>query len=109
MANYQAQTEQLSKKINLSQQVISIAVTIITTMIVVYGFFYNMFKTIEYHTNQIKELQVQIDEMHKTSEETAVFKGVSDITIKNLENKVGAIEAKMDRIDEKIDKILIRK
>ena len=90
MSNHQVQVEQLGKKINLSQQIISIAVTIVTTMIVVYGFFYNMFKTIEYHTNQIKDLQVQIEEMHKTSEETAVFRGVSDVTIK-------------------IDRILIRK
>ena len=109
MTSHSAQIESTTKKINLTQQIVSISITIVTTMIVVYGFFYNMFKTIEYHTNQIKDLQTQIEEMHKTSEETAVFKGVSDVNIKNLEEKVNMIETKVDRMDEKLDKILIRK
>ena len=38
-----------------------------------------------------------------------VYKGVSDVEIKSLEDKVNRIESKMDKIDEKLDKILIRK
>lgn len=109
MSNHVAQVEQLSKKINLTQQIISIAITILTTIIVVYGFFYNMSQTIQIHTSQLKELQEEINDMRRTTEANEVYKGVSNVTIKNLEDKVNSIETKMDKIDEKLDRILIRK
>lgn len=107
--NHTAQVEQLGKKVNLTQQVISIGITIVTTIIVVYGFFYNMSQTIQIHTAQLKELQEEISDMRRTTEANEVYKGVSNVTIKNLEEKVSSIESKMDKIDEKLDKILIRK
>jgi seryl-tRNA synthetase len=108
-SNHTAQVEQLGKKLNITQQVVSIGITIVTTMVVVYGFFYNMSKTIEVHTSQLKELQDEINEMRKTTEANEVYKGVSATEMKAVQDKVSSIEAKVDRMDEKLDRILMRK
>lgn len=108
-ANHTAQVEQLGKKINLTQQVVSIGITIITTMVIVYGFFYNMSKTIEYHTGQIKDLQISIEKMRSNVQENEVYKGVSETEMKAVQDKINSIESKVDRMDEKLDKILMRK
>ena len=109
MSSHTAQIESVSKKVNLTQQILSVVVTIVTATAVVYAFISNLTNTMEIHTQELKELKSDVDAMKNNMQTTEIYKGVSSTEIKALEDKVNSIESKMDRMDEKLDKILIRK
>ena len=73
----------------------------------IYAFVFNTSKTIESHTLQIKEMHDDVEQIKTVINDNEVYKGVSTTEIKSLEEKVNGIEVKMDKMDDKLDKILM--
>jgi hypothetical protein len=104
-----ATLEKHLKKSQLWSNSISAFVAILTASSVGYGFYYNTKNAINTHTEEIRELKQDVNEVKAKSNESAVFQGVSNAQIKALEDKVSSIDAKMDKMDDKLDQILIKK
>ena len=93
--------ERALKKSNLVSTIMSVVVALLTTMSIGYGFYYNTKSTLETHDKDIQEMRKEIESTKLKVTDIEIFRGVSDAEIKNLEEKV-------DKIDEKLDKILLK-
>lgn len=96
------------KRTTITTHIVSSVIALFTALGVVYGFYYKTNSTLENHTNQIKEIKVDVNDVKNKVNESQVFQGVSGIEIKTLQEKVNAIDRKVDKIDEKLDKILMK-
>lgn len=96
------------KKFSIANNVISIVVALGTALAVGYGFYYKTTDTLENHTQEIKEIKFSVDELSVAVGNTAVFQGASKEQIKALENQVSDVKKTQDRIEDKIDKLIMR-
>lgn len=96
------------KKASIYTNFISGLVAVVVAMSVGYGFYYNTKATLEQHTTDIQEVKSDVSEIKKNVEATNVFKGVSEIEVKVLSEKINAIESNVSKMDEKLDKILMQ-
>jgi uncharacterized protein HemX len=103
------QLEKVLKKAQIWNNTLAVIFALVTALGVGYGFYYNTKSTLNSHTDQIQNLQTDINEVKTEMNDAAVFQGVSATQIKALEDKVNAIDVKMDRMDDKLDQILIKK
>lgn len=92
--------EKSIRKTTLTSNVISIVIAIIAAFGVGFGFYFNTNSQLESHDNSIKVLEEEVQETQVILNEIQVFRGVSSTEMKNLEKKV-------DKIDEKIDKLIL--
>ena len=93
--------EKALKKSNLVSTIMSVVVAIFTTMSIGFGFYYHTKSTLEAHDRDIQQMRQDIEETKLKVTDIEIFRGVSNAEIKNLEEKV-------DKIDEKLDKILLK-
>ena len=96
------------KKASIYTNFISGLVAVVVAMSVGYGFYYNTRATLEQHTTDIQEVKSDVNEIKKNVQETNVFKGVSEIEVQVLSEKINAIESNVSKMDEKLDKILMQ-
>jgi len=96
------------KKASIYTNFISGLVAVVVAMSVGYGFYYNTKATLEQHTTDIQEVKSDVSEIKKNVEATNVFKGVSEVEVKVLSEKINAIESNVSKMDEKLDKILMQ-
>lgn len=97
------QTEVLEnsiRKTSLTSNLVSLLIAVITALGVCFGFYYNTNMTLESHTESIKIIRDEVDKTQKQVNEIQIFKGVSSSQVESLEKKV-------DRIDQKLDELLI--
>lgn len=92
--------EKSIRKTTFISNVISIVVALITAFSIGYGFYFNTQHTLKLHEKNIENIDSKVNKNTKQLNEIQVFKGVSSSEMKNLEKKV-------DKMDEKLDKILI--
>lgn len=92
--------ERSIRKTTLATNLMSIAVTLVTGMAVTFGFYYKTNGSIQTHDKQIVEIKKDVKETIDKVSQIEVFKGVSSSEMLNLEKKV-------DKIDEKLDKLLL--
>jgi peptidoglycan hydrolase CwlO-like protein len=97
-----------SKKINLGQTTLNLLLSLLTALLVVYSFYFNTTSTLSKHGEDIKEVKTDVSSMKEDLKNVAVFKGVSETEINELNSKVDNIDGKMDKMNDKLDKILIR-
>jgi len=98
-----ASTENLEKNIKkttLMTNVLSILITLVSTLALTFGFYYKTIATIDFHDKAINEIQKDVLKTKDKVSQIEVFKGVSSSEMKNLEKKV-------DKIDLKLDKLLL--
>lgn len=88
--------------------VVSAVVGVLTTLFVMYGFYYKTTQTQEEHTESIKEVKKDVLEIKKKINSAEIFQGVSQAEYKALQEKVSGIVKSVDRMDDKIDKLLIQ-
>jgi hypothetical protein len=100
MTNEQAIFEKQIKKTTLWSNTTSLFIALFTALTVGYGFYYSTKATLEEHTKDIKEVKDNVKVIDEKMNEVDVYKGVSQTEIKDLKIKV-------DKMDEKLDKILI--
>jgi gas vesicle protein len=96
------------KRTTITTHVVSSIIALITALGVVYGFYYKTNNTLDNHSNQIKEIKVDVTDVKNKVNESQIFQGVSSVEIKTLQEKVNAIDKKVDKMDEKLDKILMK-
>jgi len=96
------------KKATLWTNLISGIVAVIVAMSVGFGFYYNTQSTLTQHTEDIQEVKKDVGEIKSHIQEVDVFKGVSEVEVKTLSEKINAIENNVSKMDEKLDQILIQ-
>ena len=103
-----ATLERHLKKFSITNNVISIIVALTTACSVGYGFYYKTTDTLEMHSTQIEEIKTSVNELNVSVNNSAVFQGASKEQIKSLENQVSDVKKTQDRIEDKIDKLIMR-
>ncbi len=96
------------KKTTIISNAISLVIAIVASLGVVYGFYYNTRSKLQDHTNEIKEVKTEVVEIKNKMQDAAIFQGISKTEIKALQDKVSGIEKTVDKMDDKIDRLLIQ-
>jgi uncharacterized protein HemX len=96
------------KKTTLTSNFLSMFIALATALSVGYGFYYNTKITLENHTNDIQEVELEVKKIQTNMQEVEVYKGVSEVEVKELKENVNKIENNLSIMDEKLDKILMR-
>jgi uncharacterized protein HemX len=96
------------RKTTITANVISILVALFVAMSVGYGFYYNTKSTLETHSTDIKEIKDDVKEVKNSQHGIDLFQGVSTVEIKALEKKVDKQQTKMEKMDDKLDRILLQ-
>jgi len=91
--------ERTLKKSSIISTILSIVVALLSTFAIGFGFYYQTKSSLEQHDREILELKQDVESTKSKVDELAIFRGVSSAEMENLEKKV-------DKIDEKLDKIL---
>jgi hypothetical protein len=60
------------------------------------------------HTLQIEEVKADVQDLTVSVNNSAIFQGASKEQIKSLENQVADVKKTQDRIEDKIDKLIMR-
>jgi len=101
--------ERSIKRTTVISNAVSVGVSVVTAIFLIYGFYYKTNTTLDSHTEQIKEVKVDVVNIKEKINEAQINEGVSKAEMKALQDKVNGIDTKVDRMDEKLDKILLRK
>jgi preprotein translocase subunit SecF len=96
------------KKTTLTSNFLSMFIALTTALSVGYGFYYNTKMTLENNTTDIQEVQQEVKKIETNMQEVEVYKGVSEVELKDLKSNVNKIENNLSLMDEKLDKILLR-
>jgi predicted transcriptional regulator len=97
----------LKKTFKLSSFV-SAVVTITTVLFVVSGFYYKTTSADEEQSKEIIEVKKEVVKINEKINKADVFQGVSTAEYNALKDKVAGIERTVDKIDSKLDRILIQ-
>lgn len=89
------------KKTTIITNVFSMLVAGITTLAIVNSFYYNTTNTLNRHTEQINDVQKDVKVIKENIKDAQIFQGVSSAELTDMKEKV-------DRMDEKLDKILMQ-
>lgn len=97
----------LKKSIRITTSIAALC-GILTSLFIVYGFYYKTNETLTTHSETIKEVKIDVVAIKEKLSTTDVFQGVSKVEMESLQDKVISMEKKVDKIDDKLDKILIQ-
>ncbi len=101
--------ERSIKRTTITSNVISVVVSLGTALFIIYGFYFKTNSTLESHSDEIKEVKGEVYIIKEKINESEVSSGISKAEMKALQEKVNGIDGKVDKMDEKLDKILLRK
>jgi hypothetical protein len=96
------------KKATVYTNFVSAFVAAILAIGVGYGFYYNTSNTLNRHSEDINEVKQDVSKIKNDIQEVDIFKGVSEIEVKTLEEKIIKLEENVVKMDDKLDKILIQ-
>jgi septal ring factor EnvC (AmiA/AmiB activator) len=96
------------KKTTIITNVFSMLVAGLTTLAVVNAFYYDTKNTLKLHTEEIIEVKKDVKDIKTHITDAQVFQGVSDVEVKSLKEKVNNIDVKLDKTNDKLDKILMQ-
>lgn len=104
----QISLEKHLKKATLLTNFISGIVAVIVALSVGYSFYYNTKSTLDEHTEDIKEVKNDVREIKSDIQAVDVFKGVSQVEVQSLSDKINTIESNVTKMDDKLDQILLQ-
>ena len=96
------------KRATLVTNLISGLVAVLVALSVGFSFYYNTRATLNQHTDDIKEVKKDVSEIKSEIQEVDIFKGVSEIEVKTLSEKINKIESDVENMDDKLDRILLQ-
>lgn len=96
------------KKTTIISNLLSVFFGVITALAFGYGFYYRTTDTLESHTKEIQEVQSSVKKLTEAVNSSAVFEGASKEQIKALQDQVNDVKNSQRRIEDKIDKLLIK-
>lgn len=99
-ANQETQIENQMKRITFLSSIVSVIVALLTASSVGYGFYFKTTSNLEQNKSDIHEIKNQMKTLNEKMNEVAVYKGVSETQINELQMKV-------EKMDEKLDKIIL--
>jgi len=92
----------------MATNLVSGLVAVACALSVGYGFYYKTQSTLDEHTQDIKEVKLDVNTIKDDIQEVDVYKGVNKVEVKTLEDKIQKLEANMTKMDDKLDQILIQ-
>ena len=101
MTNDTLVLEKHLKKTTIITNIFSMLVAGITTLAIVNSFYYNTTNTLHRHTEQINDVQKDVKVIKENIKDAQIFQGVSSAEITDMKEKV-------DKMDEKLDRILMQ-
>ena len=101
MTNDTLVLEKHLKKTTIITNIFSMLVAGITTLAIVNSFYYNTTNTLNRHTEQINDVQKDVKVIKENIKDAQIFQGVSSAEITDMKEKV-------DKMDEKLDRILMQ-
>jgi len=101
--------EKSIKRTTITSNVVSVAVSIGTALFIVYGFYFRTNTTLESHTSQIEQVQEDVRVIDDKINQSELSAGISKTELKALQDKVNGIDTKVDKMDDKLDRILLKK
>lgn len=96
------------KKSTITSNLVSVVIALLTALTVGYGFYYNTNSTLNNHTNQINEVRIDVQDLKEAVTNSAVFQGSSSEQMKSMELQVNDVKASQIRIEEKLDRLILR-
>jgi peptidoglycan hydrolase CwlO-like protein len=108
MTSEHATLEQHIKKATVLTNFISALVAAVLAIGVGYGFYYKTSSTLDNHTQDIKEVKSDVATIKNDVQAVDVFKGVSQVEVKAMNEKINVLEENINKMDEKLDKILLQ-
>lgn len=96
------------KKFQLTANILSLAIGLVTASGIGYAFYYKTTNTLDTHTLQIEEVKADVQDLTVSVNNSVIFQGASKEQIKSLENQVADVKKTQDRIEDKIDKLIMR-
>jgi hypothetical protein len=96
------------KKFQLTANILSLVIGLVTASGIGYAFYYKTTNTLDTHTLQIEEVKADVQDLTVSVNNSAIFQGASKEQIKSLENQVADVKKTQDRIEDKIDKLIMR-
>ena len=96
------------KKTTITSNLVSVFVALITASSVGYGFYYNTNNTLESHTIQIRDVKTDVESLKNAVTNSAIFQGATGEQIKSVEVQVNDVKASQIRIEEKLDRLILR-
>ncbi len=96
------------KKSTMASNLVSVTIALITALGVGYGFYYNTNSTLDSHTVQIKEVKNDVESLKEAVNNSAIFQGATSEQIKSVEVQVTDVKNSQIRIEEKLDRLILR-
>lgn len=103
-----ATLEKHLKSFQRNLTIVSLALGILASIGVCYGFYYNTNSKLDAHTDSIESIEVNMGSMSEEIKNTAIFQGASKEQIKALENQVTDVKKSQDRIEDKLDRLIMQ-
>jgi hypothetical protein len=100
--------EQHLKRATTVTNFVSAFVAMVCAIGVGYGFYYKTSSTLDNHTQDIKEVKSDVATIKNDIQAVDVFKGVSQVEVKAMNEKINVLEENINKMDEKLDKILLQ-
>lgn len=108
MSNDILALEQHIKKATALTNFVSALIAVLCALSVGYGFYYKTNDVLDQHTQDIKEVKSDVVEIKKDIKEVDIFKGVSEVEVKSLEEKINKVESDLSKMDDKLDQLLLK-
>lgn len=96
------------KKTTVLSNLVTAFIAVITACGTVYAFYYETNSQMQLHANDIKEVKYDVNAIKDKLQESAVFEGVTKSEVKAVQDKVNGIETKVDKMNDKLDMILMQ-
>lgn len=97
------------KRFSLINNIVSIVLALATALSVGYGFFHNTKSTLNTHTEEINDIKTNVKSLTEAVNNAAVFQGASKEQIKALQEQVNDVKKSQDRIEDKLDRLIMKK
>lgn len=100
--------ERFLKKTTITNSIVSIVLALVTAIAVVLGFYYNTKSTINAHTIEIKEIKIEVKSLNDVLNQFSVLQNGEKEQIKALQDQIVDVKKSQERIENKIDKLILR-
>jgi hypothetical protein len=102
------QLEKHLRRTTIISNVVSVIVALATAIIVVNAFYYDTTQTLRQHTEQINEVKKDVGIIKENVKDAQIFQGITGAEITAMKDKVNSVEVKVDKMNDKLDLILMQ-
>ena len=96
------------QKPKLISWLMSVFIAVISSVIVVNTFYYKTTVTLEEHGQSIQEIKKDLNAVQGNMQDVKVYQSSNTVEIRFLKERVQELDSKMDKMNDKLDKILIQ-